>query len=121
MDPDLKARLLGEAKFLRAFYYFHLVKMFNNVPLILEPPESEEDYRQPQAPPEEVWAQIIQDLKDAQAVLPQRYTNEADIGRATWGAATAYLGVAYLFTGRIQEADAEFKKNHRLWPLSACG
>ncbi|CAM3187075.1 RagB/SusD family nutrient uptake outer membrane protein [Rhodothermus bifroesti] len=110
MDPELKARLLGEAKFLRAFYYFHLVKMFNNVPLILEPAEKEEQYRQPQAPPEQVWAQIIQDLKEAQTVLPQRYTNEADIGRATWGAATAYLGVAYLFTGRYAEADAEFKK-----------
>lgn len=108
MDPALKERLLAEAKFLRGFYYFHLVKMFGNVPLILKPAVSPSDYNVPQAPPEEVWNQIITDWKEAQAVLPQSYTH--DVGRATWGAATAYLGVAHLYNNRWAEADAEFKK-----------
>jgi len=108
MDTALRERLVGEAKFLRGFFYFHLVKMFNRVPLILEPAESPEDYQQPQAAPEEVWNQVIQDLQEAQAVLPQSYTQ--DVGRATWGAATAYLGVAYLFNQRWADADAEFRK-----------
>lgn len=108
MDEDLKARLIGEAKFLRAHFYFKLVKLYHNVPLILKPAEGKEDFNNPQAPPEEVWAQIIKDLKDAQAVLPEQYSD--DKGRATWGAATAYLGKAYLFTEQWDLADTEFKK-----------
>lgn len=108
MDENLKARLMGEAKFLRSHYYFKLVKLFRNVPLILEPIADPDEYFQPQAPPQDVWNQIIQDLTDAQSVLPQTYSE--DIGRATWGAATAYLGKAYLFNEQWELADTEFKK-----------
>lgn len=108
MDGALKERLLAEARFLRAFYYFHLVKMFNRVPLVLAPAVSEGDYFHAQAPPRDVWNQIAADLQQAQAALPRSYAE--DIGRATWGAATAYLGVAHLFNRRWQEADAEFGK-----------
>lgn len=109
MDNDLKARLIGEAKFLRSHYYFKLVKLFHNVPLILEPIEDPDKYYQPQADPQDVWAQIIKDLKDAQAALPKTY-DSSNLGRATWGAATAYLGKAYLFNHDFQNADTEFKK-----------
>ncbi len=108
MDSDLQSRLIGEAKFLRAHYYFKLVKLFRNVPLILEPISDPDNYFQPQADPQTVWDQIIQDLTDAQAALPETYSE--DIGRATWGAATAYLGKAYLFTQQFDAADTEFKK-----------
>ena len=108
MDGALKDRLLAEARFLRAFYYFHLVKMFNHVPLVLTPVVSGGNYFPSQAPPGDVWKQIVADLQQAQAVLPRSYAE--DIGRATWGAATAYLGVANLFNRRWQEADAEFGK-----------
>lgn len=108
MDSALRDRLVGEAKFLRAFYYFHLVKMFENVPLIIEPATSPDDYLQAQAPAADVWAQIVTDLTEAQAVLPQSYAQ--DIGRATWGAATTYLGVAHLFNANFNAADVEFKR-----------
>lgn len=108
MDEQLKNRLVAEAKFLRSHYYFKLVKLFRNVPLITEVVESPDEFAQPQADPAEVWDQIIQDLQDAQAVLPESY--ETDFGRATWGAATAYLGKAYLFNEQWEAADAEFKK-----------
>ncbi len=109
MDGALKTRLLGETRFLRGFFYFYLVKMYNNIPLILEPITNPDEYLQPQAPPEDVWNQVIADFSEAQAVLPTVYPS-SDVGRLTWGAATAYLGVAYLFNQRWSEADAEFKK-----------
>lgn len=108
MDENLKQRIIGEAKFLRSHYYFKLVKLFHNVPLITEVIDSPDQFAQPQAPPDSVWDQIVKDLKDAQAVLPQEY--DTDVGRATWGAATAYLGKAYLFNEQWQAAHAEFKK-----------
>lgn len=108
MDESLQERLVGEAKFLRSHYYFKLVKLFRNVPLITEVVESPENIEQPQADPAEVWDQIKQDLRDAQEVLPQSY--DSDVGRVTWGAATAYLGKAHLFNEEWDEADAEFEK-----------
>lgn len=108
MDEDLRARLVAEAKFLRAHYYFKLVKLYQNVPLVLTPAQSQEDYNTPQAPPEKTWNQIKQDLKDAKAVLPRSYNN--DHGRATWGAATAYLGKAHLFNEEWDSADTQFNE-----------
>ena len=108
MDEALKSRLIAEGKFLRSHYYFKLVKLFRNVPLITEVVDSPDEFAQPQADPSEVWNQIIQDLQDAQANLPESY--ETDTGRATWGAATAYLGKAYLFNEQWEAADTEFKK-----------
>jgi len=108
MDQQLRERLVAEAKFLRAHYYFKLVKIFRNVPLITEVIDNPNNIEQPQADPAEVWDQIIQDLKDAQTVLPESFDDE--LGRATWGAATAYLGKAYLFNEQWEQADAEFEK-----------
>ncbi len=47
MNEELKARLLGEAKFLRAFYYFHLTNIFGNIPLKLNPPLTQADINVP--------------------------------------------------------------------------
>lgn len=107
MEEALKTRIMGEAKFLRAHYYFKLVKLFRNVPLITEEVTNPGNVERPQADPSEVWNQIIQDLQDAKAALPEAY--DTDVGRATWGAATAYLGKAYLFNEQWEEADAEFQ------------
>ncbi len=108
MDEDLKSRIIGEAKFLRSHYYFKLVKLYRNVPLITEEVSDPNNVERPQADPDSVWAQIIRDLEDAQEALPESY--ETDVGRATWGAATAYLGKAHLFNENWQQADTEFKK-----------
>lgn len=108
MDEDLKSRIMGEAKFLRSHYYFKLVKLFRNVPLYTEEVSDPGNVERPQADPDSVWAQIIQDLEDAQGALPETY--DTDVGRATWGAATAYLGKAHLFNENWEQADAEFEK-----------
>lgn len=86
MDENLKARYLAEAKFLRAYAYFRLVRAFGDIPLRLHIPSSPADYNLPRTPKDQVWAAIEQDLTDAAAVLPQSYTG-ADVGRATKGAA----------------------------------
>jgi len=97
MDATLKARLIGENKFLRAYYYFFLVRAFGDVPLLTQPLTPGE-FIQPRATSAEVYALIVQDLQDASAALPKKsqYAPE-DLGRATKGAAQAMLAEAYLY------------------------
>src|SRR5581483_9338526 len=97
MDSALKARIIGEAKFLRALHYFNLVRMFGNVPLKLHETVGLDSLAIPQATPQAVYAQIEQDLKDAIAVLPsaKSYTG-SDVGRASRGAAKTLLAKVYL-------------------------
>lgn len=104
MDEELRARLVGENKFLRAYYYFHLVRAYGGVPLITEPLEAGQ-FAQTRATAEEVYAQIEQDLTDAIAVLPLRSEYApADLGRATKGAAQALLGKVHLYQQEYAEA-----------------
>lgn len=88
MDANLKNRYLAEAKFVRAYAYFRLVRAFGGVPLRLHVPANTTEYNISRNSAEEVWAAIEQDLTDAAAVLPQSY-GPADVGRATKGAALA--------------------------------
>ena len=88
MDGALKARYLAEAKFVRAYSYFRLVRTFGDVPLRLHLPASAADYNLPRTAKDQVWAAIEQDLVDAAGALPTTY-GVADIGRATKGAALA--------------------------------
>lgn len=90
----VKERVIGEAKFLRAYYYFQLVRVFGGVPLSLEVISSSEKWQMPRSTREAVVEQILSDLTDAEAVLweksDSRFTPE-DLGRATKGAAQAML------------------------------
>jgi starch-binding outer membrane protein, SusD/RagB family len=86
MDASLKARYLAEAKFIRAYEYFRLVRAFGDVPLRLNVPKDASEYNLPRTPKADVWTAIEQDLTDAAGILPQNYTG-ADVGRATKGAA----------------------------------
>lgn len=88
MDASLKSRYLAEAKFVRAYSYFRLVRAFGDVPLRLTVPKDASEFNIPRTPKAQVWAAIEKDLDDAAAVLPQTYTS-VDLGRATKGAALA--------------------------------
>ena len=88
MDATLKARYIAEAKFVRAYSYFRLVRAFGDVPLRLTSPKDATEYNIPRTPKADVYAAIEQDLTDAAAGLPQSYTG-SDVGRATKGAALA--------------------------------
>jgi hypothetical protein len=105
IDPALKARLIAENKFLRAYFYFFLARGWGGVPLITSPLTPSE-FTQPRASREEVYAQIEEDLTEGLTALPLSYTG-ADIGRATRGAAGALLAEVHLFQGEFNEAEFE--------------
>src|SRR5690606_10069208 len=107
MDEALKARFVGEVKFLRALQYFNLVRTFGDIPLVThEITDVQEGYSYDRRPVAEIYTQIISDLTDAEATLPQAY-GAADMGRATSGAATGLLAKVYLTLQQWEEAAAK--------------
>ncbi len=86
MDGSLKIRYTAEAKFVRAYSYFRLVRAFGNIPMVLNVPSTPAELNPTQVTPAVVYAAIEQDLSDAAAALPANY-GPSDIGRATKGAA----------------------------------
>ncbi len=86
MDATLKARLLAEAKFIRAYAYFRLVRAFGDVPLRLTTVKDDSELNLPRTPKAQVWTAIEKDLTDAAGALPQSYDN-VNLGRVTKGAA----------------------------------
>ncbi|WPP51108.1 RagB/SusD family nutrient uptake outer membrane protein [Catalinimonas niigatensis] len=100
MDEELKARLIAEARFLRAFYYFNLVRAFGEVPIIDKIYTDPEDARNAvgKSPVEDVYNFILEDLNAAVGVLPLKSDYPvSELGRATRGAAQAMLAKVYLF------------------------
>ena len=69
MDERLKERYLGEVYFLRAYYYFRLVRAFGDVPMPMVPLTSSNEWRQPRSPKSVIYGQILSDLKNAEAML----------------------------------------------------
>jgi hypothetical protein len=95
LGEQAKTRRVAEARFLRAFYYFHLVQLFGDVQLTLE--ETVEPTSQSaRAPKAEVYAAILEDLAFAEANLPEA---TPDYGRATRGAAQHLLAKVHLTRG----------------------
>ncbi len=114
MDTDLKNRILGQAYFLRGLYFFYLVDLFNNVALPLHAATTPADFFVPQSPAADGWNQVIADFTQAVSLLPVSYANvtgldNGNVGRATKGAAMAYLGKALLFNKKFAEAADQFK------------
>jgi hypothetical protein len=112
MDDALKARILGEAHFLRGLYLFQLVLYFGEeIPVITETPKSTADLYKASAQPGEAYSQIEADFIQAKELLPlvTTYRKTAEIGRASKGSAAAYLGKVYLFRKDYKKAAAEFK------------
>lgn len=93
MDAALKQRVIGEAKFLRGLFYFHLATLYGNVPMLLEPSKAGD--LPPQATQAQVYAQAATDLSEAAAALPATYP-ATELGRATKGAANALLAKVYM-------------------------
>lgn len=92
-DEIVKTRLINEAKFIRALLYFHAVRLWGGVPLVLTEPKSIaiQDLKANRATVAEVYNQIILDLKDAESLPAVN-----DKGRATAGAAKGLLAKVYL-------------------------
>lgn len=122
MDAGKKQRLIGEAKFLRGLFYYNLASLWGNVPVLLstsKPTDLPGNSTQAQ-----VWAQVQKDLAEAAEALPASYSNSADLGRATKGAAYALLAKAYMQEKKFDLAqkalqwmvEGEGKVNYDLMP-----
>lgn len=103
--------MLGQAYFLRAMYYFQLVRIYGGVPLVHDVLDSSDRWLQPRASAEEVYASIISDLKNAEEMLYEKHQYaEEDLGRATKGAACALLCKVYLYNHDYDNAYTWGKK-----------
>jgi len=104
ISESIKNRVLGEAYFLRAHYYFILVRFFGDVPLTLKPVEPGDDLRPFRTPKAEIYNQIILDLNQAISLLPpkEQYSGN-DVGRASKGSAVGMLAKVYLTLGEWQK------------------
>jgi tetratricopeptide (TPR) repeat protein len=110
-DAALKSRMIAEAKFLRAFHYFDLVRNFGGVPIVLKMSMPEEVKGITRSTAEETYAQIEKDLTEAIPDLPLRSEyGEGDMGRATKGAAQGYLAKVYLYQGKYEQAETLLKE-----------
>jgi hypothetical protein len=104
IDESLKNRIVGEAKFLRATYYFILVRLFGDVPLITVPQTPEADLRPARTPKSEVYDLIIKDYTEAISLLPSKDAYKgSDVGRASRGSAAGMLAKVYLTLGDYQK------------------
>ncbi|HLA58128.1 MAG TPA: RagB/SusD family nutrient uptake outer membrane protein, partial [Puia sp.] len=111
LTPAVRQQLMGEAKFMRAFFYFYLVNLYGGVPLT-----TSSDYRSnsvlPRATSDQVYQQIIADLKDAQLLLVDGYvasnamTSTNERLRPNKWAATALLARAFLYDRKYDSAES---------------
>lgn len=109
-----KTIIEGEIQFLRAHYHFDAWKMWKNVPYYTE---ADKDFRK--ANTDDISTKIIDDLKAAVSKLPE---NQSQVGRATKGAAQAYLGKVLLYKGDFAGAKAQFDAvvNSKKYDLAPC-
>ncbi|MFN7117792.1 MAG: RagB/SusD family nutrient uptake outer membrane protein [Saprospiraceae bacterium] len=108
ISEAIRTRVTGEAKFLRAWAYFELATFWGGVPLYTEYVKTV-DGSKSRATQQEVYNQVIADLKAAEAALPASFTG-ANLGRATKGAAQTLLARAYLQLGDYTNARTELQK-----------
>jgi hypothetical protein len=107
IDAASKKMILAEARFLRAYYYFKLITNFGKVIIRDKVPNGEADLPKAPSTRNEVWDMIISDLKAAEPDLPLRSERAAtELGRATKGAAQAYLGKALIYRAGEDKANA---------------
>jgi hypothetical protein len=110
LSEEFKARVIAEAKFLRAYFYFDLVRFFGKVPLFTGAIPTADLYSQKQATAKQIYEQIESDLTAARAALPANVTEK---GRISKGAATALLGKVILYqndNARMLQAANLFKE-----------
>lgn len=107
-----RAQYKGELQFMRAYYYFNLVRYFGPVVLITTPLENASDaFTAPRAPEADVYAQIVKDLQDAVAGLPPKTAYApSEVGRASKGAALGLLGKVYLTLKDFEKAQSTLEQ-----------
>lgn len=104
VDEAFRTRTIAEAKFMRAYAYFDLLRLFENVPLLTQTLKSQSEYDQPQATPQDIYNQIALDLVEAAEDLPE-VIPASENGRVSKWAAKALLGRVYLYVDGVYGAD----------------
>jgi starch-binding outer membrane protein, SusD/RagB family len=117
-NAQARDRIIGQARFLRAYHYFNLVRLFGGVPLFLEETRSLDDIRKPRASQAEVYQAIIADLEAAVTVLPESWPANQR-GRATKGAAQALLAKVYLQYGAVAGGGSAAFQQAERWARDA--
>lgn len=112
VDFDSKMPLQAEVRFLRALYYFDMVRAWGDIPLVLTPLSVSEALKQPRTRQKEVYEAIIDDLKFAAGNLPDK-ARERFVGAANADAANTLLGKVYLTTGNKSEAEKTLKQVYK--------
>lgn len=107
---NLKARYMAEAKFVRAYCYFRLVRAYGGVPLHLTVPKTPAEFNQERATAAAIWASIEKDLTDAEPLLPVTYSAPSDNGRVTKGAAQALHAKVALYQKKWSEVKSYSEK-----------
>jgi hypothetical protein len=123
LSDQTRTQIEAEARFLRGFFYYSLYRGYNGGSVIIHttPPQSSEDFYKSPSPANEVFNLIKSDLEIAYTNLPQQYENSQDLGRATWGAATAMLGKLHINAHNYDLAKMKFKEilDSNLYSLTA--
>lgn len=106
LDESVRDRYVNEAKFLRALFYFNIVRWWGDVPLVLHDGDGEGI---PRTPRDSVYAQIVDDL-EAASHLPESFSGSTE-GRATAGAALATLSKVYLTWAQTDSEAGNSRRN----------
>ncbi len=109
MNASTRNRSIGEGRFLRALYYYHLVRVFGDIPLYTNVITADQSSTITRSSKQDVYNQIIADLKVAETLLPNTYVGD-NKGRATAGTAKGLLASVYLTTGDKTNAAAKAKE-----------
>ncbi|MDA3893019.1 MAG: RagB/SusD family nutrient uptake outer membrane protein [Salinivirgaceae bacterium] len=110
-DEAQKNRILGESYFLRALYHFILIKNFGEeIPMYDKVPATGDDFYPASAVAGDIYKLIEADFAKAKSMLPnvEVYRGTDFIGKISKGAATSFLGTAFLWQEKYQEAADEF-------------
>lgn len=99
-----KKQFIAEAKFLRSFFYFDLVRNFGGVPLVLKQLSTTESLSVSRSSVADVYERIESDLKEVSSSLPYKSEMSYESGRANKGMAQALLAKAYLYQNKFDEA-----------------
>lgn len=109
ISNELKERILGEAYFLRGFYYYFLARWYGGMPIILDIPTSTTDFNMPRETSDKVYEQVISDFSMAMEKLPEKKALPGeDLGRATKGAATVMLADLYLYLAAFNNMNTDY-------------
>lgn len=107
---NAKAEIEGQARFLRAFFYFQLAHTYGGGMIHEKVANTADEFEKPFSSKEEVTSRIIiPDLTFAMNNLPQSWDTK-NVGRATWGAATSLLGKVHLYDENWSQAASLFKE-----------